>query len=560
MVVSPLRPDTGPAPDGVARIGPGAFARLKLRIFRNGFRGSSARVWLWILGALAGLSLGIIGFAVFAVAVGSGDSTTSVLVPAIGGSALVLGWLLLPLVWFGVDDTLDPARFALLPIRRGALLRGLLVGALIGVPAAATLLATSGLVVGAAVDGGPLPALVAAVGVLLGLLQCVCLSRAVTSAFSRALRARRTRDLAAVVLAVLAASIGPLQFALTSGAARIGVDRFTAAAEVLGWTPLGAPYLIGVDAIAGDWLAVLGRLAIVGAGIAVLTWWWSTSLESAMIGGANDGNAAPAAGPLGSPVARLFGRSRRPRTAYGAMVSRELRYWVRDARRRANMITFVVVGIFVPVVLNLGPSDTQGASEFVTGYGLQAVGLVFIGGLATVGLANQFGFDGTAYATQLIIGVPGRTELRSRVVAYSWFVAPVLVLAAILVTVLRRDPAVLPVAFGVLAASYGCGLACCLHISVLGAYSLPESQNPFAISTGAGVAKSLLAMVAWIGGMALSAPVLLLVVLGGTVGLTLALPVGLAYGIGAIWLGLITAGDVLDRQQPELLLAINPRR
>ena len=39
----------------------------------------------------------------------------------LGGGLLVLGWLLLPLVFFGVDETLDPARFALLPLPRRTL-------------------------------------------------------------------------------------------------------------------------------------------------------------------------------------------------------------------------------------------------------------------------------------------------------------------------------------------------------------------------------------------------------------------------------------------------------
>ena len=57
---------------------------------------------------------------------------------------LVLGWLFLPLVFFGVDESLDPARFALLPLRRRTLIAGLLAAALVGVPALATLVATRG--------------------------------------------------------------------------------------------------------------------------------------------------------------------------------------------------------------------------------------------------------------------------------------------------------------------------------------------------------------------------------------------------------------------------------
>ena len=44
----------------------------------------------------------------------------------------LVGWMLTPLVAFGVDETVDPARFALLPIRPQTLQRGLLVTSLIG--------------------------------------------------------------------------------------------------------------------------------------------------------------------------------------------------------------------------------------------------------------------------------------------------------------------------------------------------------------------------------------------------------------------------------------------
>ena len=38
------------------------------------------------------------------------------------------------------------------------------------------------------------------------------------------------------------------------------------------------------------------------------------------------------------------------------------------------------------------------------------------------------------------------------------------------------------------------------------------------------------------------------------------LPLGLAYGVGAAWLGCYIAGDHLDRRMPELLAAVTPRR
>ncbi|GAA1609597.1 ABC transporter permease [Catellatospora bangladeshensis] len=530
------------------------FARLKLRVLRNGFRGRSTKVVMFVLGLVGAVVYG--GFAALAAAaaVASDSPAAAALVPAFGGAALVLGWLFLPLVWFGVDETLEPGRFALLPLPRRDLVRGLLVAALLGVPAAATLLASSGLAIGAALRGGPLPGLVAALGVLLGLLLCVVLSRAVTSAFSRALRARRTRDLAAVLLAVLAASLGPIQLMITNSAQHVGTGRLVAVADVLGWTPLAAPYVVGVDALDGRWAAAGARLALTVLTILLLMWWWAGSLESAMLAAPGGGGAVRTRAASGTPVARFLG-ARRPRTQYGALVARELKYWGRDVRRRASLITFAVIAVFLPVVTNLGSQGGQGAvAQNVHGFSM-----VIVGALAGLGIANQFGYDGTAYAAHVVTGVPGRIELRARVVAYSWIIVPILAALAVLNAVLREDLSLLPVMAGTLFAAYGTGLACATHVSVWAAYALPENQNPFAVNTGSGMVKSLLAMAAWLAGMVLALPVLLLVLFGGAVGAALALPAGLAYAVAAVWLGVVTAGDVLDHRQPELLAAITPR-
>ena len=48
---------------------------------------------------------------------------------------VTLMWAVLSLIATGVDATLDPARFALLPLRSPELARGLLAAALTGIPA-----------------------------------------------------------------------------------------------------------------------------------------------------------------------------------------------------------------------------------------------------------------------------------------------------------------------------------------------------------------------------------------------------------------------------------------
>ncbi|WP_433653417.1 ABC transporter permease [Micromonospora zamorensis] len=545
------------------------FVRLKLRVMGNNFRGQGWRIALFIGGVFLGLWFAASGFFLFALPGLTGDGQYAVLVAAAGGGLLVLGWLLLPLVFFGVDETLDPARFALLPLPRRTLVTGLFAAALVSVPVLAVLIASFGLVLTAWSLGGWSAGLVAVVGVIAGLLLCVAASRAVTSAFATMLRSRRVRDLAAVLLAVIAALLGPLQVFGLAALREADWARLTGVATVIGWTPLGAPWTAGIDVAQGRVWAAPVKLLITVVALGALLAWWSRSLESAMVGAASAGKAPVRRGVAGGAVAQLFpkvagwaGRGR-----FGALVAREARYWWRDARRRANLITIAVVGIFVPVLINV----TGGDFAFEDGAGVTAaasdsspvvvtISMLLVGVLAAVTLANQFGFDGSAYAANVVAGVPGQVELRARMTAFSLYVLPMLGVVAVVLSFLLSRPEWIGLTIGGLVATYGAGLAVNSLISVLGAYSLPETSNPFAMNSGAGMAKGLLTLLAMLASAVAAVPMVVAAALLGDAWLWLALPVGAAYGLGAALLGAYLAGDVLDRRQPELLATVTPRR
>jgi ABC-2 type transport system permease protein len=542
------------------------FARLKLRIMVNSVRGRAGRALLHLGGALFGLYLGGLGF-LLAAASAAGDGQIRLLVAGFGGTAVVLGAVVLPLVWFGIDDTLDPARFALLPLSRWRLVRGLFAAALVSVPSAALLLASAGLLVPTGVHGGLGAAAVQAVGVVAGLLLCVAAGRAVTSAFATMLRSRRVRDLAGILLAGLAALAAPLQFVIVSAIQRADWDQLTVAARVVGWTPLAAPYTVGLDVAEGRPVVALAKLLITAGAVLGLLWWWSRSLEPAMVGATGAGPARASRPGRAGPVAQLFpGPWRRlPVTATGAMVAREVRYWWRDAKRRTNLITIAVVGVVVPAVV-----ATEGGRAAL---GLATVGVagtvpplvadltvLFVGTFAASVLANQFGFDGTAYAAHLTASVPGERELRSRAVAHAILMVPLLVLVGAVVGAFQGELAAAAAAWGILSAGYGVGLAVNQYVSVLAAYPLPESSNPFAIASGGGVAKSLLALLGIAAAYAVATPVLVAATLLGGAWPALAVPIGVGYGLAAAALGCHLAGDVLDRRAPELLAAVTPGR
>src|SRR5690606_3640494 len=153
--------------------------------------------------------------------------------------------------------------------------------------------------------------------------------------------------------------------------------------------------------------------------------------------------------------------------------------------------------------------------------------VLFVGAFAASVLANQFGFDGTSYSGHLVVPVPGRRELATRAAAYSIYLVPVLALISVALAVVRRDPAVAPAAWGLSLAGFGCALAVAHVVSIVAAYPLPEGSNPFAVSTGSGVAKSLLALVGMAVAYLLASPVLILAVyVDEAVWTWLAVPVG----------------------------------
>nr|WP_205862290.1 ABC transporter permease [Planosporangium thailandense] len=527
---------------------------MKLRLTGNSLRGQAWRIVLVVFGAIAGLWGALGGFALFtAGGVARGDG--GLVIVAFAGAGLTLAWLLLPLLFFGVDETIDPARFALLPVSRGTLLRGMVAAACVSIPAIATAIALLGLIFGAAVRGRtPAAVVTAAVGAVLGLFTCVVGSRALSSAFASMLRSRRVRDLAAILLAVLASSVAPLQLTVSSLIAHGNLARAAGIARVLAWTPLGAPYAAYLDVADGRPATALARLALGLVTLVALTAWWWRTLESAMIGVASGARSAGSAGRPASAADGLFPavlRWLRP-GRFSGLVAREWRYWWREPRRRASLISLTIAGVVVPAMLRAG-SGSGGAPL--------PVAVAFSALLAAMVLANQFGTDGAAYALHLLVGVPGRVELRARACALAALMAPVLVLVTVVIALLTGAQSQVPAALGVVAAALGMSAGISALVSVLVPYAFPESSNPFAVSGGTGGLRGLLALAGSLVAAALLAPVLVFAVLAdGAWAGPAVLATGVGWGAAGLLIGTQVAGGILDRRGPEILVAVTPRR
>ncbi len=108
------------------------------------------------------------------------------------------GWLILPLVLFGLDSTLDPGTLALYPLRLRPLAVGLIAASATGAWPLANLVGLLGVTVGLA--GGVLGVPIALVAVVLQVLFCIVLARFVTTSLAGLLRSRRGKDLAGLLI------------------------------------------------------------------------------------------------------------------------------------------------------------------------------------------------------------------------------------------------------------------------------------------------------------------------------------------------------------------------
>lgn len=118
--------------------------RLKWTLWRRSYRGNVGKIIGTAFGALYGLGgLALLVFAMLGLTLWSGEGVLFPTVLRGIGAATVLAWLLIPLLAFGVDDTLDARAFAPYPRSARELQPGLFAAAALSLPALFTLLAVA---------------------------------------------------------------------------------------------------------------------------------------------------------------------------------------------------------------------------------------------------------------------------------------------------------------------------------------------------------------------------------------------------------------------------------
>ncbi|MEJ5915023.1 hypothetical protein [Pseudokineococcus sp. 1T1Z-3] len=534
---------------------------LRLALWRGGLRRDTWRVVVLVLGGLWGLGLAagvLVGLS--ALPTVPADVARGVVVAA--GAVLVAGWTLVPLVAFGTDPSLDPARFATLPVAPRRLAVGLLAAALLGVPGVLSLLVGVGTVLAWAPRAGGLAAvgvaLVAGVGGLTGVLTAVAAGRLATTAAAGVLGGRRGREVSAVVgvLGLLAlgptmASAGGVALALADPGAAV-----TRVLDVLAWTPLGLAWAAPADAAQGAWGSALARLGLAAAALVGLVLAWSVLLGRRLL--------APrptSGGRSGAARASTAGLLDRRDGVRWAVAQRCLRSWRRDPRYVVNGASALAVPAVLVVMSTAGALPS--AMAWVVG---PAAALV----LGTV-LHNDVAYDGPAFWTHLAAGVRGAEDRAGRAAALLLWAVPLVVVVTVAGALLAgADPLGREGAgrvAGVLAVSTGlllAGTAASCVLSAVRPYPVQQpGENPFSQPPGAALPGALAQLLSLLATLVLALPAVGVGVLAAGALPVLGLPaLVVAVGLGLLELraGVRRGGALLDRRGPELLAAVRRDR
>ncbi|MEV0976880.1 transporter [Streptomyces sp. NPDC049915] len=520
--------------------------RLKLSLLRNGLRQSGGRRAAYIASAVVTLLFAALQLLGLIMLRGHAHAVSLVVLLV---AVLALGWAVMPLFFPSGDETLDPTRLVMLPLRPQPLVRALLAASLVGIGPLFTLLLLVGSVIAVAHGAAAYAVAVAVVAVPLALLVCVALARAVAAANVRLLSSRKGRDLAVLSGLVIAVGAQVVNF----GAQRLGaagLGQLDPVAAVVRWLP-GASALGAVDSVSrGAYGVAAGQLLVSLGALAGLIAVWARTLTKVMT--APDASTLQAAEPAGRERGASRGLARLlPAGRTGTVMERSLRYIWRDPKTKAAWVTSLAIGLIVPVFNAL---QGTGSIYFAC----------FAAGMLGIQMYNQFGQDTSAFwMVAMAISSPrdAYVELRGRALGLLVVTLPYATLVTVVTTALLGDWGRLPEVLGLSLALLGAMLATGAWTSARFPYSIPQEGHKNVVAGQAG-----LAWIAIFGGMVaaalLCAPVIAVTIWLNVTGETgdhgwLLLPVGAVYGTLITWLGLRLAAPRTAARLPEILWAVS---
>ena len=517
----------------------GLLVRLKLRLLRNALRSSrQARASFIASTIVAGLvAVGVfIGLAALRGQVAAVDLTTVLF------TLFAFGWLILPLLLFGLDGTLDPSTLALYPLRTRPLAVGLLAASATGAWPLANVVGLLGVTVGLA--RGALGLLFALLAVVLQVLFCIVLARCVTISLAGLLRSRRGKDLAALLILPI--------FALYEAFVQL-VPRLTAEGKItaksfggidawMRWTPPGLAAHAIQDASTGHAATGLARLLLLAAIIVLLGWLWIRQLDRALVT-VDTTTQATSVRSTALPFAN--------RGLLGTVAARCLVYQRREPGAKVFWGLIVIIIAASTVSTLLTPAYLGGL------IGAAILGAAFV----AIFNANAIGMIGPAFGFEAV-ALHGRRSFRSYFagtnLALAAIAVPLFTLVLFALAAIAKHPLSGFLALAVNLAGVGAGMGLSNFFTVVLPYPVEKragSPTPKAIDGYRGQVTGA-ALGSLFGTLILVAPVILAVVFTQHVAAAIRMPVLLVaaagYGLVLATIGVRMAARIAEERVPEL--------
>lgn len=382
---------------------------LKFAMLRNS--SSGLRKAGWVFGAVFVL-------ATWTVVIIAADQSVRHSVLTLSLVLWLLGAMLGPVLMSGAG-VVRADYFALLPVSRLALGRGLLASVFVGVAASFVLLALLASVVYAA-PYGPLAILIAVVGALLAWVFVIALSRLVYGLLGAAMRTRLGIEIAGVQWGIFFAAMFAGWMVVSVAFQSIPVlvrDGLPAGpiTTVLDAFPTSWPILAVDAAAAGD----SGRAALLLLALAAVDLLAIAATIPLLVPGSQ---RVQRRRERPRSVALVAGGGILPATPTGAVTMKELRQWRRDAWRALESSTAVWTGVAIGVFALLG-GYTAPAAAFA---GVIVATMVALSG------CNLYGQDGSA-VWQNVVG-ESEHSVRADVRGRQWAMVLVFLPRALLVS------------------------------------------------------------------------------------------------------------------------------
>lgn len=416
--------------------------KLKWTLWKRSYRKNVGKIIGTSIGVLYGLGgLAMLVFLFLGTTLWAGEGELFPQIVRGLGAVTVLLWFLIPVLAFGIDDTLDPRSFALFPRSARELQPGMFAAAALSLPSLFTLLALAIatafellwlVLFGQGAGWVVLGALALIPANLAGLALCLLLPRAWFAHSAARASSRKGRELGGI-FGFLGMFVAIYAFSLS--AQRIEDldmlwvrEQLPVATEVLAWTPLGALFSVPMDLAEGRVLAALLR-ALIGAATIVLVWlWWRRSIDlsmtSALTGDSSSGQAKV------SPLVPRFV----PAGPFGAVMGKSLRYWRRDTRYLAALGIYPVVIVFFVAMGLMVPE----ARTLMLGMA------VFMCAMTGLSISNEIGFDGPSGWVNIVAGAPARANLLGRIAAMAVLMIPAVVVITVALPLLYGLPELIP--------------------------------------------------------------------------------------------------------------------